>query len=402
MNFIWLVAKRYFFSKRKQHAVNIITRIAVAGIMTGTAGLVIVLSVFNGFSNLVTNLYDAFDPDIKILPASGKFFSIEQLDTASIRNTAGVKAISLTLEENVLVKYNERQAVAMLKGTDESFLHVSKIPDYLIDGRWHTDATMNNAVIGAGLAYTLGLTPEDLFHHLQFYFPDKDATQSLNPEESFRTGQAKTTGVFQIQQEFDNSYVLVPLGFIQALTGNDRKASALEVAIDRNVDIAKAKKQLMAITGDTFRILDRKEQHAFLFKIFKSEKFAIYLILGFILVLSSFGIIGSLSMLMIEKKNDMKTMMSFGSDYVSIRKIFFIDGMLLTAAGLLTGLILGTLICKAQQHFEFIKLGHSGDFVVDAYPVAVLPGDLVLIALIVMGIGLLLSRYIVNRMIPAL
>lgn len=402
MSFTCLVAKRYFFSKRKQHAVNIITRISVAGITTGTAGLVIVLSVFNGFSNLVSSLYDAFDPDIKILPASGKFFLMNEIDTAAIRNTDGVKAFSFTLEENVLVKYNERQAVAMLKGVDESFNRVSKTGHYLIDGNWISESGRAEAVIGAGLAYTLGLTPEDLFHHLQFYFPDKDVTHSLNPEEAFRTAQAKATGVFQIQQEFDNSYVLVPLSFIRELTGNEQKSSALEVALHETADITQVKKQLSGITGNHFKILDRKEQHAFLFKIFKSEKFAIYLILGFILVLSSFGIIGSLSMLMIEKKNDIKTMLCLGADVNSLRRIFFTDGMLLTAAGLMAGILLGTLICKAQQHFEFIKLGHSGDFVVDAYPVAVQPGDLFLISLIVMSIGVLLSRYIVNRMIHGL
>lgn len=399
MSFTWLVAKRYFFSKRKQHAVNIITRISVAGIMTGTAGLVIVLSVFNGFSNLVSNLYDAFDPDIKILPSTGKFFSINELDTNAIKKTEGIKAISFSLEENVLVKYNEKQAVAMLKGVDESFNLVSKMSDYLIDGNWSPEINRTEAAIGAGLAYTLGLTPEDLFHHLQFYFPDKDVTHSLNPEEAFRSDQAKATGVFQIQQEFDNIYVLVPLNFIQELTGNESKASALEVSLHENADINQVKKVLNSITRNHFKSLDRKEQHAFLFKIFKSEKFAIYLILGFILVLSSFGIIGSLSMLMIEKKNDMKTMLCFGAEVSSLRKIFLTDGMLLTSAGLLTGLILGTLICKAQEHFEFIKLGHSGDFVVDAYPVAVQAGDLLFISILVLSVGYFLSRYIVNRMI---
>lgn len=367
--------------------------------MTGTAGLVIVLSVFNGFSNLVSNLYDAFDPDIKILPVSGKFFTVSELDLTSISNTVGVKAVSFSLEENVLVKYNEKQAVAILKGVDKSFCHVSKINDYLIDGSWNPESSRTDAAIGAGLAYTLGLTPEDLFQQLQFYFPDKDVTHSINPEEAFRTDQAKATGVFQIQQEFDNSYVIVPLDFIQALTANELKASALEVALHDKADIHYVKKQLSAIAGSRFKTLDRKEQHAFLFKIFKSEKFAIYLILGFILVLSSFGIIGSLSMLMIEKKGDIKTMLCLGADVSSLRKIFFFDGMLLTSAGLLTGLILGSLICKAQQHFELIKLGHSGDFVVDAYPVALQTGDLLLISLLVMSVGVLLSRYVVNRMI---
>jgi ABC-type lipoprotein release transport system permease subunit len=399
LSFTLLVAKRYFFSKRKQHAVNIITRISVAGIMTGTAGLVIVLSVFNGFSNLVSNLYDAFDPDIKIVPASGKFFPVNDIDLHAVSKTNGIKAVSFSLEESVLVKYNEKQAVAVLKGVDSSFDRVSEMSDYLIDGNWSSADQQTDAAIGAGLAYVLGLTPEDLFHHLQFFFPDKDVNHTLTPEEAFRTGQAKATGVFQIQQEFDNSFVIVPLDFIQELTGNEQKASSLEVALDENADLNRVKEQLSVITGNTFKTLDRKEQHVFLFKIFRSEKFAIYLILGFILLLSSFGIIGSLSMLMIEKKNDIKTMQFLGADVNSLRKIFLLDGILLTAAGLLAGLILGSLICKAQQHFELIKLGHSGDFVVDAYPVALQVSDLLLISCIVMGIGILLSRYIVNRMI---
>lgn len=402
MHFIWLVAQRYFFSKRKQHAVHIISRISAAGIMTGTIGLVIVLSVFNGFSHLVSTLYDAFDPDLKILPASGKFFSVNELDPSAVLKTNGVKAIAFSMEENVLVKYKEKQAVAMLKGVDESFPQVSKMSNYLIDGHWTPHSGRASAAIGAGLAFTLGLTSDDLFHQLQFYFPDKDVSFSLHPEEAFKTGLAKATGVFQIQQEFDNSYVLVPLDFIQKLTGRELKASALEIALHEKADLAQVKKQLAGLTGPGFKTLDRKEQHAFLFKIFQSEKFAIYLILGFILILFSFGIIGSLSMLMIEKKGDIKTLLCLGADVPSVRKIFFINGILLTAAGLVTGLILGSLLCMAQQHLELIKLGHSGDFVVDAYPVAVQPVDLLFISLMVMSTGVLLSRFIVNKMIRSM
>lgn len=399
MHFIWLIAKRYFFSKRKQHAVNIITGISVLGIMTGTAGLVIVLSVFNGFSNLVSSLYDAFDPDVKILPVTGKFFSVNELDTLSIRKTEEVKAISFTIEENVLVKYNEKQAVAMLKGVDTSFIHVSGIMNYMIDGNWIPQTGRLQTAVGAGLAYTLGISPEDLFSTLQFYYPDKTAVFSLNPEEAFRTEQAKVTGVFQIQQEFDNNYVLAPIDWVQELTGNNLMASALEVSLKPGTRIETAIKKLEAIAGPRFKVLDRKKQHAYLYKIFQSEKLAIYVILAFILILASFGIIGSLSMLMIEKKSDVKIMMSLGADFPVIRKIFFTNGLLLTAAGLISGLISGTLICKAQQHFKFIKLGHSGDFVVDAYPVDIQPGDLLMISAIVLSIGLLLSGFIVNKMI---
>jgi lipoprotein-releasing system permease protein len=269
----------------------------------------------------------------------------------------------------------------------------------MIDGNWIPQTGRLQTAVGAGLAYTLGISPEDLFSTLQFYYPDKTAGFSLNPEEAFRTEQAKVTGVFQIQQEFDNNYVLAPIDWVQELTGNNLMASALEVSLKPGTRIETAIKKLEAIAGPRFKVLDRKKQHAYLYKIFQSEKLAIYVILAFILILASFGIIGSLSMLMIEKKSDVKIMMSLGADFPVIRKIFFTNGLLLTAAGLISGLISGTLICKAQQHFKFIKLGHSGDFVVDAYPVDIQPGDLLMISAIVLSIGLLLSGFIVNKMI---
>jgi lipoprotein-releasing system permease protein len=399
LSYIWLIAKRYVFSKRKQHAINIITIISVAGIMTGTAGLVIVLSVFNGFSQLISSLYNAFDPDLKVKPLAGKTFSISEIDTTTLRQMAGIRAFSFTLEENVLVKYNDRPAIARIKGVESSFSEVSAALDYIIDGYWKPEAQGAFVAVGAGLAYQLGLSPENFFHWLHFYFPSKQTGTVFNPEEAFHQLRARASAVFQIQQEFDNSYVLAPLDMVQQLTGTENRASALEIALHDNVNAEEVKNSLNQLLGNSYKAYDRKEQHAFLLKIFQAEKFTIYLILGFILLLASFGIIGSLSMLIIEKQNDIRLLFCLGADRADVRKIFYLDGILLTIAGLLAGLFLGVLLCKAQQYFGLIKLGHSGDFVVDAYPVAVSLADLLLISVLVSGIGLILSRYVVNKMI---
>ncbi len=367
--------------------------------MTGTAGLVIVLSVFNGFSHLISSLYDAFDPDLKIKPVAGKTFPISEMDTAAIRQIPGIRSFSFTLEENVLVKYNDRPAIARIKGVESSFSEVSAVTNYIVDGFWQPEPQRALVAVGAGLAYLLGLSPENFFHWLHFYFPSKKTTTVLNPEEAFRQERARAAAVFQIQQEFDNSYVLAPLDLVQQLTGAHNRATALEVDLHAGVKIEEVKQRLNSLLGSAYRAYDRKEQHAFLLKIFKAEKFTIYLILGFILLLASFGIIGSLSMLIIEKSNDIRLLSCLGADLTGIRKIFFLDGVMLTIAGLLAGLALGIALCKVQQHFELIKLGHSGDFVVDAYPVAVSFSDLLLVSALVSGIGLILSRYVVNKMI---
>ncbi|MCZ2278018.1 MAG: ABC transporter permease [Bacteroidia bacterium] len=399
MSYTWFIAKRYFFTRRKQHAVNIITWITVVGIMTGTAGLVIVLSVFNGFSTLVNSMYDAFDPDLKITPVSGKFFQISDLDTVALRQIKGVKAFSFTLRENVLVKFNDRQSIAVLIGADRNFNEVSKVNDFVIDGKWRIENQSNDALIGAGLAYNLGITPDDLFHNLQFYYPDKDADINLSPADAFRIDRAKAAAVFSIQQEFDISYILSSLAFVQELTHNESKVSDLQVAAESASDINQIKSEISSLLANRFDVKNRKEQHSYLLKIFKSEKFAIYLILGFILVLSSFGIIGSLSMLMIEKRDDIQTLFDLGAEVSSVRKIFIMNGLLLTSAGLLSGIFIGILICKFQEYFGLIKLGKEGDFVINAYPVSVQVPDLLLIGFIVLSLGSLLSTYIVNKMV---
>jgi lipoprotein-releasing system permease protein len=401
----WKIARRYFAAKRSHHLINIISKISVAGVCVGTMGLIIVLSVFNGFGNLVLSMYDSFDPDIVITPAKGKFFIPEDAQIEKIKALSFVSVTTYTLEENVLLRYNERQFIATMKGVSESYFKSSDLQSKIIDGSpilRHAD--LNFMIPGAGIAYSLGLKLNDPVSRINVYLPKKGIDPSsalLNPDDAFSQRTIAASAVFSVQQDFDNKFAIVPIDFIREMMGEEKKISSLEIKLKKGVDQQEAAQQIQLVTGANFKVKDRYQQHDFLYKILKSEKAGVYLILCFILLIATFNVFGSLTMLIIDKKKDILSLINMGASVSFIKKVFFIEGLLISVFGAGIGMLLGGGVCYLQQRFEIIKLGDAENFVTNSYPVAMQLNDFLLVTTIVLTIGgiaaFITSRLIVKR-----
>jgi lipoprotein-releasing system permease protein len=401
----WKIARRYFAAKRSHHLINIISKISVAGVCVGTMGLIIVLSVFNGFGNLVLSMYDSFDPDIVITPAKGKFFIPEDAQIEKIKALSFVSVTTYTLEENVLLRYNERQFIATMKGVSESYFKSSDLQSKIIDGSpilRHAD--LNFMIPGAGIAYSLGLKLNDPVSRINVYLPKKGIDPSsalLNPDDAFSQRTIAASAVFSVQQDFDNKFAIVPIDFIREMMGEEKKISSLEIKLKKGVDQQEAAQQIQQVTGANFKVKDRYQQHDFLYKILKSEKAGVYLILCFILLIATFNVFGSLTMLIIDKKKDILSLINMGASVSFIKKVFFIEGLLISVFGAGIGMLLGGGVCYLQQRFEIIKLGDAENFVTNSYPVAMQLNDFLLVTTIVLTIGgiaaFITSRLIVKR-----
>jgi lipoprotein-releasing system permease protein len=401
----WKIARRYFAAKRSHHLINIISKISVAGVCVCTMGLIIVLSVFNGFGNLVLNMYDSFDPDIVITPAKGKFFLPEEAQIDKIKTLSSVSVTTYTLEENVLLRYKERQFIATMKGVSDTYFKSSDLQNKIIDGTpTLKNGDLNYMIPGAGIAYSLGLKINDPVARINVYLPKKGidpANALLNPDEAFSQRTIAASSVFSVQQDFDNKYAIVPIDFIREMMAEEKRISAIEIKLVANADQEKVAAQLQEITGNKFRVKDRFKQHDFLYKILKSEKAGVYLILGFILLIATFNVFGSLTMLIIDKKKDIHALINMGASINFIKKVFFIEGLLISVFGAGTGMFLGGIICFIQQKFEVIKLGDADSFVTNSYPVAMQAQDFLIVTVIVLSIGgcaaFITSRLIVKR-----
>ena len=401
----WKIARRYFAAKRSHHLINIISKISVAGVCVGTMGLIIVLSVFNGFGNLVLSMYDSFDPDIVITPAKGKFFIPEDAQIEKIKALSFVSVTTYTLEENVLLRYNERQFIATMKGVSESYFKSSDLQSKIIDGSpilRHAD--LNFMIPGAGIAYSLGLKLNDPVSRINVYLPKKGIDPSsalLNPDDAFSQRTIAASAVFSVQQDFDNKFAIVPIDFIREMMGEEKKISSVEIKLKKGVDQQEAAQQIQQVTGTNFKVKDRYQQHDFLYKILKSEKAGVYLILCFILLIATFNVFGSLTMLIIDKKKDILSLINMGASVSFIKKVFFIEGLLISVFGAGIGMLLGGGVCYLQQRFEIIKLGDAENFVTNSYPVAMQLNDFLLVTTIVLTIGgiaaFITSRLIVKR-----
>lgn len=400
MNLSLFIARRYFFSKKSQRAINIVSVISMAGVLIGTGALVVVLSVFNGFESLVVSLYNSFDPEIKVTVTEGKTFAPDPGMINKIREVNGVSAVSATLEENVLIKYHDKQTIGIIKGVDSSFADVSGVDTMLADGRFVLqNGDTDFAVVGGGIAYNLQLTTGDFFSQLDLYVPKAGAGSLNHPEEAFNRRFITPSGVFAIQQEFDNKYILVPLRFCREMTGEEENISSLEIAVAGNADADLVRTKISGIMGDKYSVQSRFEQHALLYRIMKSEKWAVFLILAFILLIATFNMVGSLTMLIIEKQKDIAVLFSMGADSVLIRKIFLAEGLMITFIGAALGLVIGGIVCLLQQQFGFIQLGSSGSFVVDAYPVEMKTLDFIYVFFTVFFIGSIASWYPAKKLV---
>jgi lipoprotein-releasing system permease protein len=398
VNLSFYIARRYLLGKKSQNAINIISAISVLGVATGTMALVIVLSVFNGFDQVVKSLFSSFDPDIKISAVEGKTFVPGNEMTESLRSLPGVQALSEVIEENVLLLYGDKQHIATIKGVDESFQAVSGIDSMIYDGSMLLkDRNRPYAVVGQGVAYSLRIGLNFVDPLFVYTIDRKSRINMSQPEESIRRDFIYPSGIFAIEQDYDSRYIICPIEFVRKLLDYEHEVSFLELKLNPQFQSELVQHEIESIMGSDFHVKNRQQQNELFYRVMKSEKWAIFLILTFILIIASFNIIGSLSMLIIEKKKDIVTLRNMGANNRLIQRIFLVEGWLISVIGSITGLLLGTVISWIQQRFGLIKLSGSGTFIIDAYPVRIELTDILLIWVTVLFIGLIAARYPVKQ-----
>ncbi len=389
------IARRYLFAKKSHNVINIISIISAAGIAIGCAALVIILSVYNGFDGVVRDLNDAATADVLVTPVRGKVFVPDERFDA-FREDPRVKAVCGVLEESVFVQYGDRNKVVVARGVDSLYEQVTALRDHLVEGDFSlTYGDLNQVVLGRLVAMELGVRTTFL-QPLTAWFPSRTRqVDLLNPLASLRQEKLHPAGIVSLEQNFDQKYLFMPLPALRELLEYQDEVSAVEIyltpqGLDRKgMASREVLSQLKASLGDAFLVRDRQQQNTTLYKLLIYEKVAIYLILLFVMLIISFNIYGSLSMLIIEKRDDIATLQAMGADDALVGRIFVREGWMISLLGIAVGVGIGLLVCLLQQHYGFVKM--PGNFVVDAYPVVVQPLDIVLVVVGVAFIGWLIS-----------
>lgn len=398
MSFPFFIARRYLFSKKSTNAINVISGISVVGVAVATMALVVTLSVFNGFHDLVAGLFTNFDPQIKVLPVKGKTVAADDPVLTEIRRLPQVAVATETLEDQALVVYEGRQAMVMVKGVDENFDSLTHIREILVgNGDYCLKvADLYYGIIGIRLADALG-TGYTFNTPLKVYAPRREGQlDMMNPEDGFVEDELLSPSVlFSVKQaKYDKSYIITDIAFARRLFEQQGMLSSLELRLKPGSDFDAVKQRMREISGDKFRVLDRFEQQEDTFRIMKIEKFMAYIFLTFILIVACFNIISSLSMLMIDKKNDVVTLRNLGANNSQMTSIFMYEGRMISVFGAILGIGLGLLLCWLQQQYGIVGLGSSsGSFIVDAYPVSVHPEDIIVIFITVILVGFVAVWY---------
>ena len=388
MNLPFKIALRYLIAKKSTQVIQLITGISILGLTVGTAALVLVLSVFNGFEDLIMGMYVKFNPDIKITPVSGKFFNADASMVYKISKIPGVEAISGTLEEIAFFTYQDKQDFGMVKGVDTLFSAVSNIDSCIKEGVYLPNRSLSfNALIGLGIRNKLGINLEDPFASLTVYMPkNKENTPFENP---FRSRNLQPVGTFMIQQEYDNQYIITTLNVARELMGSANLLSAWEIKVSQNHSIKKVVSEIQSIVKDRFYVKDYYAQEEGFIKLMRLEKWLSFAIVGFMLLLVAFNLIGALWMIVLDKKRDISILKSIGSTDLDIRNLFLYEGLFLTGIGLISGVFLALFIFFLQKTFHLVAI--PGSFVVDSYPISLRWEDFITVALTVLFIGLLAS-----------
>lgn len=403
MSFPIYIASRYLLSKKSHHAINIISGVSVCGVAIATAALVCILSVFNGFQDMVADLFTAFDPELKVVPAKGKFVPADADGLDKLKACKDVKVYSETLEDHALLMINNRQTMVTIKGVQDNFQQLADIDDLLIGGGTFDLGVdvLDYGILGANLLLQLGL-PTDFSTPIQVYAPRKgerismtDPTESLNHDELYSPG----VGFMVKQKKYDSNYVITNIAFARRLFEKQGYVSAIELRLNDGTDISAVKKRIQDMLGENFKVLDRYEQQADTFKIMQVEKLISYIFLTFILMIACFNIIGSLSMLIIDKRQDAVTLRSLGANDKQISDIFMMEGRMICLAGAVLGIVIGLTLCLLQQQCGLVRFGSSaGSYIVDAYPVSVHALDVVIVFATVVVVGFLSVWYPVRRL----
>ncbi len=403
MNFPFFIARRYLFSKKSTHVINVISSISVIGVAVATMALVIVLSVFNGFHDLVASLFTSFDPQLKVVPVEGKTAPSDDPILTQIRLLPEVDVATETVEDQALAIYDGKQAMVKIKGVDDNFAELSHITDILYgDGSFSLHAAnLEYGILGIRLAQTMGIGAQ-WDGYLKIYAPKKEGQLDLsNPGEGFVADSLNSPGVlFSVRQsKYDKNYIVTSIAFARNLFGQQGMLSDLEIRLKEGSDLNAVKAEMQKIAGTKYKVLDRFEQQEDTFKIMSIEKLMAYIFLTFILVVACFNIIGSLSMLIIDKKNDVVTLRNLGANDKQITRVFLFEGRMIAVIGAVIGIGLGLLLCLLQQQYGFVRLGESeGSFIVDAYPVSVHYTDVAIIFVTVIAVGWLAVWYPVRAL----
>lgn len=390
------IAWRYLFSKKGHNAINIVSGISAAAVTVVTAAMVCVLSVMNGFGTLVEHLFSEFDPVLLVVPAEGQTLRTDTLPIVSLYAREDIEAVSMQLEQTALIRYKDHQIPARVMGVDSLFRQTAHIDSVITDGYYSVwDGAFERTVLGRGLAAQIGMNAH-FTGALHLYAPERTGRINLmRPDQSLRHEHAFIAGTFAINQiDYDDQLLLVSLPLAQRLFGYDEHtASALRVQPKSTLKIEDLKLKISKTLGPGYKVLDRYEQQADFFRILRIEKLLTVLLLVFILIIASFNIIGSLSMLIIDKRDDIRILSDLGADEPTIRRIFLLEGWFISALGTLTGLVLGVAVCLGQQHFGWLKLGGGYDYIISAYPVQVQATDILLVGAIVLALGFIAAYY---------
>jgi len=400
LNLSYFIARRYLFSKKSHNAVNVISAISVVGIAVATMAMVCVLSVYNGFGGLVEGMFGAFDPDLKITVKQGKVFNYHtpQFDSAL---SVGVDLISETLEDNALVKYEDRQVPAVVKGVSQDFKYLADMDKLVIDGSFRLrEDSLDYVTIGAGLAVALGVRAGYL-GNIEFFAPKRDVQVNLaNPITAFTQGHALIGGVFSLNQpEYDDQMAIVPIELSRELFRYDNEVSSLEIRLKPDVSAKEIKSRIERIIGDRYLVEDRFEQQKESYNMLQIEKWVTFLILAFVLLIAVFNVVGSLSMLIVEKESDIRSLQHLGASNSLISRIFLYEGWLIAFIGIIGGIVVGLILCLLQQHFGWLRLSDTpGAYIIDAYPVRVLFSDVIIVFVVVSIIAMLTVLYPVRNL----
>lgn len=397
MNLPFKIAKKYFFSKKKSgtyNAITVISGISLLGYIVGTCALIIILSVFNGFEHLFAKMYSNFDAELQITAIHSKTFKQNEINFAAITKINEIAATSKVLEENVLLRYNNKETIATAKAVDENYLKTIYLDTCVEVGEAIIqNGDTNFALCGEALAYQLGVDPSDQFNFLSVYAPKKGEINFVNPENAFNRDLIIPAGIFAIQPDIDGKYILVPLRFLTLLLEKENELSAIEIKLKNNNDLTKVQAKLKAILGNKFTVKTRFEQREAFYKLVKTEKLISYIIILFILVIAIFNTIGTLYLLVMEKIREIKILHSMGLTANKIASIFGWQSLFIAAVGGFIGLLLGFIICVAQQNFGFIKINPTSPI---AYPIqfAITDAFVVLSTIIVLGMLTAIYPYI--------
>lgn len=404
MRFSLRIAIRYLFSKKTHNSINITSMICAGGICVATIALVCTLSVYNGFQSLISGLYNALDPDLKVVLVEGKTFTCPQTRLDSIKSIPQVAAVAEVLEENAMIKYKENQSTVFVKGVSDNYKQLIQTDSVLASGQFVLRDSENDfTVIGAATASVIEANTACI-SPLHLYAPKHNTKVNIaNPEKSFNDQLAYVSGIYAVnQQDIDSRFAFCTLDYARNLFNyTNQEISSLEINVEKNADEESVKNQISNILGDNFIVKDKHEQHEEFYRMLKVEKWITFLILFFILMIAVVNVIGSLTMLIIEKENDIRTLSSLGANNQTIKEIFIFEGWLISVTGAIVGVIIGLALCLLQQQFGLLKLnsGSVNDaFIVDSYPVVVNASDIFIILITILLVGLLIawfpSRYV--------